>query len=92
MHGGRCIGTNLCKCAPGLSGDHCEIGQKQRPTCKDNCKFGHCMSNNKCKCLEGYYGRFCNRRKFLYNNLSLCIKQMTYLCFIICFLGPKRMY
>lgn len=63
MHGGRCIGTNLCKCAPGLSGNHCEIGQRQRPTCKDNCKFGHCTSNNKCKCFEGYFGRFCHRRK-----------------------------
>ena len=63
MHGGRCIGTNLCRCAEGLSGDHCEIGHRQRPTCKRKCKHGDCVSNKTCKCKEGFYGRFCNRRK-----------------------------
>lgn len=65
MHGGRCIGTNLCRCAEGLSGDHCEIGHRQRYTCKRKCKHGDCMPNKTCKCKDGFFGRFCNRRKLV---------------------------
>lgn len=63
MHGGRCIGTNLCRCAEGLSGNHCEIGRRQRSTCKRKCKHGDCMPNKTCKCKEGFFGRYCNQRK-----------------------------
>lgn len=69
MHGGRCIGTNLCRCAEGLSGDHCEIGHRQRYTCKRKCKHGDCMPNKTCKCKDGFFGRFCNRRKLVKVNM-----------------------
>ncbi|KAH8396309.1 hypothetical protein KR222_007693, partial [Zaprionus bogoriensis] len=61
-NGGRCIGSNLCRCPTGLRGDHCEIGRKQRSTCK--CSHGGiCMGHKGCKCQDGYQGRHCRRRK-----------------------------
>lgn len=61
-NGGRCIGNNLCRCPNGLRGDHCEIGRKQRSTCK--CSHGGiCLGNKGCKCQHGYQGRHCRRRK-----------------------------
>ncbi|TDG41564.1 hypothetical protein AWZ03_012002 [Drosophila navojoa] len=56
-NGGRCIGNNLCRCPNGLRGDHCEIGRKQRSTCK--CSKGSCRGNKDCKCHNGYH---CRRR------------------------------
>lgn len=58
-NGGRCIGNNLCRCPNGLRGNHCEIGRKQRSTCK--CSNGSCRGNKECKCQTGYH---CRRRKW----------------------------
>lgn len=76
-NGGRCIGNNLCRCPNGLRGDHCEIGRKQRSTCK--CSHGGiCLGNKGCKCQHGYQGRHCRRRKcpkgkFLQISLNHCL-------------------
>lgn len=84
-NGGRCIGNNLCRCPNGLRGDHCEIGRKQRSTCK--CSHGGiCLGNRGCKCQHGYEGRHCRRRKWPEGNfrkypLDNCIFPMFPLSF-----------
>lgn len=63
MNGGKCKGDNKCRCPYGLGGDHCEIGRRQRSTCKKPCKNGKCLENHTCSCDKGYFGKFCNRKR-----------------------------
>lgn len=66
MNGGKCRGINKCRCPPGLGGDHCEIGRRQRSTCKKPCRNGDCMPTHKCRCNEGWFGRACNQSELIY--------------------------
>lgn len=66
MNGGKCRGVNTCRCPAGLGGDHCEIGRRQRSTCKKPCRNGDCMPTHKCRCNEGWFGRACNQSELIY--------------------------
>lgn len=63
MNDGKCVGDNKCKCPTGLGGNHCEIGRRQRSTCKKPCKHGKCTPKNTCKCHKGWTGRYCRQSK-----------------------------
>lgn len=80
MNGGKCRGINKCRCPPGLGGDHCEIGRRQRSTCKKPCRNGDCMPTHKCRCNEGWFGRACNQSELIY---SLKIFEFIYFLYFI---------
>lgn len=63
MNGGKCKGVNKCRCPSGLSGDHCEIGPRQKNICKKPCRHGICTEALVCECDQGWFGRFCNQSK-----------------------------
>lgn len=70
-NGGKCIGNNMCRCPPGLGGNHCEIGRHQRSTCKKPCRHGLCLENHTCRCNEGWFGRYCNQSNFILSQYRL---------------------
>jgi len=67
LNGGKCKGTNICKCSNEYKGDHCEIATtritSQRSACRKPCKHGTCQPNDTCLCEAGWHGRFCHKNK-----------------------------
>lgn len=67
LNGGKCKGTNICRCSNEYKGNHCEIATtritSQRSTCSKPCKHGTCQPNDTCLCETGWYGKFCHKSK-----------------------------
>jgi hypothetical protein len=54
---GRCIGSNLCLCKPGWSGEDCSSPICSRPC--PNRKI--CTAPGTCSCVPGYEGEHCDQ-------------------------------
>lgn len=87
-NGGRCIGTNICRCPSGLLGKHCEIERIQRSTCRRPCKHGVCTANKICKCDRGFYGRHCNAS--MWRNFQWEFRLQQLLIQLFLFTGIKK--
>ncbi|KAK2713220.1 hypothetical protein QYM36_009177, partial [Artemia franciscana] len=78
QNGGKCVGQNLCACAPGYKGKYCE-----KSICKLSClNRGQCVAPNVCRCRNGWTGLTCGVPicRTACSNGGICISPGTCAC------------